>query len=86
MPDIDIKAYYQTRIQSDLLLVLVRLIISLCTEYLQKYLLLLLQANQYFKNDNYVKAIKTYNEAINKFDSSAVLYGNRAAAYMKRAW
>lgn len=56
------------------------------TYYRFKTCVLSFQANQYFKNEEFVKAIKTYNEAINKFNRSAVLHGNRAAAYMKRAW
>uniref|UniRef100_A0A0K2TAQ6 WD and tetratricopeptide repeats protein 1like [Oryzias latipes] n=1 Tax=Lepeophtheirus salmonis TaxID=72036 RepID=A0A0K2TAQ6_LEPSM len=42
-------------------------------------------ANIEFQNQNYVKAIKIYNLALCKHPHS-VLYGNRAAAFMKRKW
>ncbi|XP_065202390.1 WD and tetratricopeptide repeats protein 1 isoform X2 [Planococcus citri] len=45
-----------------------------------------LAANEHFKNGEYLKAIRMYNDAIRKYKTSAVLFGNRAAAYMKRAW
>lgn len=56
----------------------------ICTFFL--YINFILQANEYFKNGQYIKAIKAYNDAIDKYKLSAVLYGNRAAAYMKRSW
>lgn len=45
-----------------------------------------LTANMLFEKADYAKAIRLYNDAIKCFGSSAVLYGNRAAAYMKRDW
>lgn len=39
-----------------------------------------------FEKEEYGPAIRLYNEAIQNFSSSPVLYGNRAAAYMKRDW
>ncbi|XP_059485390.1 WD and tetratricopeptide repeats protein 1 [Neocloeon triangulifer] len=43
-------------------------------------------ANGYFKSRSYFKAVKIYNEAIALCPNSAVLYANRAAAFMKRKW
>lgn len=39
-----------------------------------------------FEKSEYARAIRLYNDAIKCYASSAVLYGNRAAAYMKRDW
>uniref|UniRef100_A0A1B6LG63 WD and tetratricopeptide repeats protein 1 n=1 Tax=Graphocephala atropunctata TaxID=36148 RepID=A0A1B6LG63_9HEMI len=45
-----------------------------------------LTANMLFEKEEYVPAIRLYNEAIQHYGNSPVLYGNRAAAYMKRDW
>ncbi|XP_054271987.1 WD and tetratricopeptide repeats protein 1-like isoform X1 [Macrosteles quadrilineatus] len=45
-----------------------------------------LTANMLFEKEEYGPAIRVYNEAIQHYASSPVLYGNRAAAYMKRDW
>ncbi|XP_075228255.1 WD and tetratricopeptide repeats protein 1-like isoform X2 [Lycorma delicatula] len=45
-----------------------------------------LTANMYFENGVFSHAISLYNEAICRYPNCAVLYGNRAAAYMKRNW
>lgn len=39
-----------------------------------------------FEKEEYTPAIRLYNEAIKHYNTSPVLYGNRAAAYMKRDW
>lgn len=39
-----------------------------------------------FEKEEYSPAIRLYNEAIKRYNTSPVLYGNRAAAYMKRDW
>lgn len=39
-----------------------------------------------FEKEEYTPAIRLYNEAIKRYNTSPVLYGNRAAAYMKRDW
>ena len=44
------------------------------------------KANTYFENGYYYDAIRYYNKAIAKIPNSEVLYGNRAAALMKRNW
>ena len=44
------------------------------------------QANAVFEKKNYNQAILLYNQALSIAPDSAVLYGNRAAAYMKREW
>ena len=44
------------------------------------------KANAVFEKQQYHQAILLYNTAIAKAPQSAVLYGNRAAAYMKRGW
>jgi WD and tetratricopeptide repeat-containing protein 1 len=44
------------------------------------------RANNVFEKQEYAKAILLYNEAIALAPLSPVLYGNRAAAYMKRNW
>ena len=44
------------------------------------------EANARFGQKNYMDAIELYNDAIELAPDSAVLYGNRAAALMKRAW
>uniref|UniRef100_A0A1B6D964 WD and tetratricopeptide repeats protein 1 n=1 Tax=Clastoptera arizonana TaxID=38151 RepID=A0A1B6D964_9HEMI len=43
-------------------------------------------ANIFYEKKDYTKAIRLYNEAISHSSLSAVLYGNRAAALMKRNW
>ncbi|GFG32356.1 hypothetical protein Cfor_10916 [Coptotermes formosanus] len=48
--------------------------------------ILFLQANDAFERQHYTLAISLYNKAISFCPSAAVLYGNRAAAYMKRGW
>ncbi|CAH1798641.1 unnamed protein product [Owenia fusiformis] len=44
------------------------------------------QANSVFEHQNYTSAIMLYNRAIAMVSDSAILFGNRAAAYLKRAW
>lgn len=44
------------------------------------------QANDGFAEQKYTLAINLYNKAISYCPTSAVLFANRAAAYMKRAW
>ena len=45
-----------------------------------------IKANDLFHKKQYTDAIMLYNKAILKAPKSAVMYGNRAAAYLKRAW
>ena len=45
-----------------------------------------LQANAAFQQRQYTTAIGLYSKALLKSPKSAVLYGNRAAACMKRKW
>lgn len=45
-----------------------------------------LSANYAFEALDYATAVRLYNNAINLCQDSAVLYGNRAAALMKRDW
>ncbi|XP_076670185.1 WD and tetratricopeptide repeats 1 isoform X2 [Andrena cerasifolii] len=44
------------------------------------------QANKSFEQHKYTLAITLYNKAISYCPNAAVLYANRAAAYMKRTW
>lgn len=44
------------------------------------------QANEYFHKCHYTGAIELYNVALNMKPRSAVLFGNRAAAFLKRGW
>ncbi|KAK3596933.1 hypothetical protein CHS0354_002500 [Potamilus streckersoni] len=44
------------------------------------------KANSYFEKEQYTKAIMLYNEGIVRCPATAVMYANRAAAYMKRKW
>ncbi|KAK3097055.1 hypothetical protein FSP39_005944 [Pinctada imbricata] len=44
------------------------------------------KANSYFEMEQYSKAIILYNQAIQRAPHASVLYGNRAAAFMKRKW
>ncbi|WAR08495.1 WDTC1-like protein [Mya arenaria] len=44
------------------------------------------KANAYFEKEQYTKAIILYNQAIMRAPQASMLYGNRAAAYMKRKW
>ncbi|XP_054012474.1 WD and tetratricopeptide repeats protein 1-like [Hylaeus anthracinus] len=44
------------------------------------------QANGHFEQQKYTLAITSYNKAISYCPNAAVLFANRAAAYMKRAW
>ena len=44
------------------------------------------KANQYFEKEQYTKAIILYNQAISRAPHASMLFGNRAAAYMKRKW
>jgi WD and tetratricopeptide repeat-containing protein 1 len=44
-----------------------------------------LEANAEFERGNYCAAIRLYNKAL-LLCAHPTLYGNRAAAYMKRAW
>lgn len=48
--------------------------------------LLKLQANAVFEKQQFTLAINLYNEALQVAPDAAVLYANRAAAYMKRGW
>nr|CAD7571785.1 unnamed protein product [Timema californicum] len=48
--------------------------------------MLRLKANQAFDFQHFSTAIMLYNKAISLNGNTALLYGNRAAAYMKRAW
>ena len=41
------------------------------------------QANEYFKNEDYSKAIDLYSEAIKLDTNQAAFYGNRSIAYLK---
>ncbi len=43
-------------------------------------------ANTFFESGNYFDAINYYNRAIAIVPNSPILYGNRAAALMKRNW
>lgn len=45
-----------------------------------------LSANDAFERQHFTLAISLYNRAISYCPTAAVLYGNRAAAYMKRGW
>jgi WD and tetratricopeptide repeats protein 1 len=47
-----------------------------------------MKANKHFENQNYIEAIKYYNLAIEEagVEVSPILYGNRAAALIKRNW
>ena len=45
-----------------------------------------LKANAAFDKKSYNRAIFLYNQAISMVSDSPILYGNRAAAYMKRGW
>ena len=45
-----------------------------------------LQANAAFQQKQYTTAIGLYSKAILRSPKAAVLYGNRAAACMKRKW
>ncbi|KAF7386430.1 hypothetical protein HZH68_013562 [Vespula germanica] len=44
------------------------------------------QANEGFEQQKYTIAINLYNKAISYCPTAAVLFANRAAAFMKRAW
>lgn len=44
------------------------------------------QANALFEKEEYKQSIDVYNQAIASCSTAAVLYGNRAAAYLKRKW
>ncbi|XP_015436500.1 PREDICTED: WD and tetratricopeptide repeats protein 1-like [Dufourea novaeangliae] len=44
------------------------------------------QANENFEQQKYALAITLYDKAISYCPTAAVLYANRAAAYMKRTW
>ncbi|KOC65400.1 WD and tetratricopeptide repeats protein 1 [Habropoda laboriosa] len=44
------------------------------------------QANESFGQQKYTLAINLYNKAISYCPTAAVLFANRAAAYMKRTW
>ena len=45
-----------------------------------------IRANVDFEMEHYTRAINLYNEAIKRYPSGAVLYGNRASAYRHRNW
>uniref|UniRef100_A0A8D2J3B8 WD and tetratricopeptide repeats 1 n=1 Tax=Varanus komodoensis TaxID=61221 RepID=A0A8D2J3B8_VARKO len=51
--------------------------------YLEK---IKLQANEAFACQQWTQAIQLYSKAVQKAPNNAMLYGNRAAAYMKRKW
>ncbi|KAG8143170.1 hypothetical protein E2320_000436 [Naja naja] len=51
--------------------------------YLEK---IKLQANEAFACQQWTQAIQLYSRAVQKAPNNAMLYGNRAAAYMKRKW
>ncbi|XP_018100480.1 WD and tetratricopeptide repeats 1 L homeolog isoform X2 [Xenopus laevis] len=44
------------------------------------------KANDAFAQQQWSQAIELYSEAVQRAPRSAMLYGNRAAAYMKRKW
>jgi WD and tetratricopeptide repeat-containing protein 1 len=44
------------------------------------------KANSVFEKQQYAQAIILYNQAVALAPDAAVLYGNRAAAFMKRGW
>jgi len=44
------------------------------------------KANELFGQQNFTPAIMMYNAALNLAPTSSVLFGNRAAAFIKRAW
>ena len=44
------------------------------------------RANSVFEKHKYTQAILLYNQALAMAPDSAILYGNRAAAFMKRNW
>lgn len=44
------------------------------------------RANKCFEQGNYTDAIRLYSRALLRAPNAPVLYANRAAAYMKRAW
>ncbi|XP_058802060.1 WD and tetratricopeptide repeats protein 1-like [Phymastichus coffea] len=44
------------------------------------------RAKQAFKEERYANAVTLYNDAIDLCPNAAILYGNRAGTYMKRAW
>jgi len=45
-----------------------------------------LKANSAFEQEKYNQAIKLYNQALSMCADQPILYGNRAAAYLKRNW
>jgi WD and tetratricopeptide repeat-containing protein 1 len=44
------------------------------------------QANDAFSQQHWTQAIQLYSLGIHQASDNAMLYGNRAAAYMKRKW
>ena len=45
------------------------------------------EANKFYcDKKDYTSAIRLYNQAISMCSDHAILFGNRAAAYMKRGW
>lgn len=44
------------------------------------------QANDAFARQQWTQAIQLYSLGIHEASGNAMLYGNRAAAYMKRKW
>lgn len=44
------------------------------------------QANDAFARQQWTQAIQLYSLGIHEAGHNAMLYGNRAAAYMKRKW
>jgi WD and tetratricopeptide repeats protein 1 len=45
-----------------------------------------IKANKLFEDGNYYESIVFYNKAISEISNSSILFGNRAAALMKRGW
>jgi len=44
------------------------------------------QANEAFAQQQWTQAIQLYSLGLHEASQNAMLYGNRAAAYMKRKW
>lgn len=59
---------------------------SLCKDLPPKALELKALGNEAFCKQQFWTAVNAYNEAISLAPDSAILYANRAAAYIKRAW
>jgi len=57
-----------------------------CTKSLSAVEAIKLKANAAFEQEKYNQAIKLYNQALSMCADEPLLYGNRAAAYLKRNW